>query len=272
MATAVTVCEGAWQAPIKATFLAPREVRYAVRAERRIRQGRMPMIGADRLRQRPDARLLSSSANVASASGNDSLEAAYAAFAPELLRFVTARLRDPAAAEDLVQEAFIRLAVESQAWREPRNQRAWLYRVVLNLLISGARRAVVARRRSMEIARPEVTDESPEVCFVASERNADLRAAMHAAGPAGRTGLILAAQGYSGREIAQLLGRSEGATRVLIYRARRNVRRELMSQEAANPIGDRQVSPASNSHGGLPESRLPLSSKRHTTAVACSHA
>ena len=271
MATAVTVCDGAEQAPIKATFLAPREVRYAVRAERRIRQGRTPMIGADRLHQRPAA-LLSSSANVASASGNDSLEAAYAAFAPELLRFATARLRDPVSAEDLVQEAFIRLAVESQAWREPRNQRAWLYRVVLNLLISEARRAVVARRRSMEIARPEVTDESPEVCFMASERNADLRAAMHAAGPAGRTGLILAAQGYSGREIAQLLGRSEGATRVLIYRARRNVRRELMSQEAANPIGDRQVSPASNSHGGLPERLLPLSSQRHTTAVACSHA
>ena len=186
------------------------------------------MIAVDRLGQRAVTPPLSAPGQAGSGSEDRCLEAAYAAFAPELLRFATSRLRDVAAAEDLVQEAFVRLAAESQAWRKPRNQRAWLYRVVLNLVVSGTRRAAVARRRSTEIARDEITDQSPELYFMTSERNADLWAAMEAAGPVGRTGLILAAQGYSGREIAGVLGRSEGATRVLMCRARRDVRRELI--------------------------------------------
>lgn len=56
---------------------------------------------------------------------------------------------------------------------------------------------------------------------------------MDAAGPDARTGLILAAQGYSGREIAEVLGRSEAATRTLMCRARRDIRRELTNQDAA---------------------------------------
>ena len=158
---------------------------------------------------------------------------AYEAFATELRRYATARMRDPAAAEDIVQEAFVRLAVESHAWRGPSNPRAWLYRVVRNLIISRSRRAEVARRRSSQLAFDEMDDESPETTFLSSERNRALGAALQAVGADGRTGLILAAQGYSSRDIAEVLGRSEGATRTLICRTRRHVRRELTTMDAA---------------------------------------
>lgn len=169
----------------------------------------------------------------AAPTGDDrSLTEAYESYAPELRRYATARLRDSAAAEDIVQEAFLRLAVESGARRTPRDQRAWLYRVVLNLIISGARRAEVARRRSSQLAFDEVVLESPEVACLATERKRALGAALQAAGAAGRASLQLAAEGYSGREIAQALGRSEGATRTLICRARSLVRRELVASYA----------------------------------------
>lgn len=157
---------------------------------------------------------------------------AYETYAPELRRYATARLRDVAAAEDIVQEAFVRLAVESQAWRGPRNQRAWLYRVVLNLIISGSRRAEVARRRSSHLAFDDVVSETPEMLYLDSERQRALGASLQAAGADGRRSLVLAAQGYSGREIAQVLGRTEGATRTLICRARSQVRRELAASYA----------------------------------------
>jgi RNA polymerase sigma-70 factor (ECF subfamily) len=155
------------------------------------------------------------------------IEAVYEALAPQLRRYATAAVRDAATAEDIVQEAFVRLAVESQGWRSPRNPTAWLYRVVHNLVVSSARRAEVARRCSSHLTLDDLIHESPEVQFIASEHRRSLGIAMDAAGPDGRTGLLLAAQGYSGREIAEILGRSEAATRSLMCRARSSVRREL---------------------------------------------
>ena len=158
---------------------------------------------------------------------------AYEAYAPGLRRYVAARLRDPAAAEDIVQEAFLRLALESRVRSYPCQPRAWLYRVALNLIVSGARRAATARRKAAEDGSEADVFDSPESQFLTSERRHSLGIAMDAAGPAGRAGLILAAQGFSGREIAEVLGRSEGATRTLLCRARRDVRRKLTAMDTA---------------------------------------
>lgn len=158
---------------------------------------------------------------------------AYEAWAPELRRYAMSRTHDSAAAEDLVQEAFVRLAIQARSFRSPINPKAWLYRVVLNLIISASRRAEVARRCSPELAVDEVLDDSAEAVILASERNQALVAALQILGATSRTSLLLAAQGYTGREIAAVLGRSEGATRTISCRARKVVRRELTSQGGA---------------------------------------
>jgi RNA polymerase sigma factor (sigma-70 family) len=182
---------------------------------------------------RPTRTSRSAAANVITVVAcDDGLVIAYEAYAPQLRRFAIARLHDVAAADDVVQEAFIRLAIESRTSGKPDNERAWLYRVVTNLIVSGARHAAVVHRRSVLIQTAEVTVESPETQFLASERYQGLGSALEAAGADGRRGLILAAQGYSGREIAEMLGRSVGATRTLLCRARGNVRREMNAQSA----------------------------------------
>jgi RNA polymerase sigma factor (sigma-70 family) len=151
---------------------------------------------------------------------------AFETYSTDLRRFVTARTRDVGASEDIVQEAFIRLEIESQACRHPSNPRAWLYRVALNLIISGSRHTDVVRRSSCHVAPDDVAD-SPEVLFLASERDRALRSAMEALRPRGRRSLLLAAQGYTGREIAEIVGLSEAATRTMMFRARAVLRREL---------------------------------------------
>lgn len=159
--------------------------------------------------------------------GSETVALAYDAFAPQLRRYAGSRLRDSAAAEDVVQEAFVRLAVVSRTSGRPNDERAWLYRVVTNLIISGARHAAVAQRRSVLIESTDERVDSPETRFLAQERNQGLEVALNTIGVDGRTGLILAAQGYSGREIAAILGRSAGATRTLLSRARGTVRRTM---------------------------------------------
>lgn len=157
---------------------------------------------------------------------------AYEAYAADLRRFVTARTRDAGTSEDIVQEAFVRLEIASQARRSPTNPGAWLYRVTRNLIVSGSRHADVARRKACQLALDDVA-ESPEVLFLSSERSRALAAAMQAIRPVGRTSLLLAAQGYTGREIAQVIGLSEAATRTMMCRARSVLRRKLASPEAA---------------------------------------
>ncbi len=161
---------------------------------------------------------------------HDPVRAAYEAHAAGLRGFAAARLRDSDAAEDIVQESFLRLHRESRTSRYPSQPRAWLYRVALNLIVSGARHSAVVRREAAQASFDDADPESPETSFLAAERRRSLDVAMEAARPDGRTGLMMAAHGYSGREIAEVLGRTEAATRTLLCRARRDVRRELTAQ------------------------------------------
>jgi RNA polymerase sigma-70 factor (ECF subfamily) len=160
-------------------------------------------------------------------SATDSLTAAYEAHSGELQRFAAAKVRDREAAEDIVHEAYLRLAIEHRAGRFPDNPRAWLYRVTANEIVTRARRAATAARHLADQPRAGIDEESPERWYLAVERGARIGSALQHATPRAQRGLLLAAEGYSGREIAARLGGTELATRALMCRARKTVRREL---------------------------------------------
>jgi DNA-directed RNA polymerase specialized sigma24 family protein len=63
------------------------------------------------------------------------------------------------------------------------------------------------------------------------ERTAELEAALAGLPADARLGLLLAGQGFSGREIAEAIGRSEAATRTLMCRVRMRVRSQLEASE-----------------------------------------
>jgi RNA polymerase sigma-70 factor (ECF subfamily) len=151
------------------------------------------------------------------------VEAAYVAHANPLLRRLTAATRNPAAAEDLTQEAFMRLVIEVNAGRIPDDAGAWLHRVGHNLAMSRGRRIAVANRRNGEIALPGSAP-SPETLTLEAERERGLHDALAELGPTDQRALGLAANGYRGREIADSIGRTEGATRTLLCRARMKVK------------------------------------------------
>jgi RNA polymerase sigma-70 factor (ECF subfamily) len=165
-------------------------------------------------------------------SSPDRVADAYANHGSNLRRFANARLRDPAAADDIVQESFARLAAEDRAGRYPREPRAWLFRVALNLIISGARTARSRSGQGIESRLATVDYRTPETEYLALEEGLDLEAALEAVGPMARAGLVMASEGYSGREIAAALGRSELATRALLWRSRTTVRRVLAPRTA----------------------------------------
>ena len=164
--------------------------------------------------------------------GLDRISQAYIAHMPELRRFAQARLRNDVAAQDVVHEAFLRLAIEERAERYPRQPRAWLYRVVANLIVSSARRTAPILLSSVGDPPEPAHLDTPESRWLAQERRRALWSAMETVGRNGQVGLLMAAQGYSGHEIAGALGRSDVATRALMYRARTSLRRTLALAEA----------------------------------------
>ena len=158
------------------------------------------------------------------------VEGAYELFHAEIERCLTGLLRDGDVAEDLAQEAFLRLHLEVSAGRTPDNVRAWLHRVASNLVASRGRHAQVAARQAPRLVMLGDATSTEDVA-VRHDGEATLRTAIAELRPGEREILLLAASGYSGPEIAARLGRSQAATRTLLCRARLHLRQKVAHLE-----------------------------------------
>jgi RNA polymerase sigma-70 factor (ECF subfamily) len=161
------------------------------------------------------------------------LTALYEAHRAEILGFLVRMTRDREAAEDLLQETFIRLIREGRAGRMPDEVRPWLYRVAANAAISRSRHGAVWTRlvpRLLDRREPGMPDRE----FLRTERDAELHAALGGLPADARAALLLAAQGFDGQEIAKSIGRTEGATRTLMCRARAQLRLVLEAAEGGS--------------------------------------
>ncbi len=158
------------------------------------------------------------------------LTALYEVHRAELLAFLLRMTRDREAAEDLLQETFIRLIKEVRAGRLPDTVRPWLYRVAANAAISRSRHGAVWNR-----LLPRLVDRRepvrPESELLRAERETELHTALAELPPDGRAALLLAAQGFDGHEIAATIGRTEGATRTLLCRSRVRLRLVIEAAE-----------------------------------------
>lgn len=151
---------------------------------------------------------------------------AFATYGPEVSAHLRALLRDASDAEDLCQEAFLRLHAETAAGRQPDNVRAWLHRVAVNLAMSRGRHIAIRARvepRLRDDDRGAATDE----VVVRRDEQRRLREALAGLATGDREVLLMAAAGFSGPEIARELGKSQVATRTLLCRARGRLRAVL---------------------------------------------
>jgi RNA polymerase sigma factor (sigma-70 family) len=152
------------------------------------------------------------------------VEAAYEQFQRELFTFAVHASRDMNAAEDIVQEAYLRLHSELLGGREIDNVRGWLFRVAGNLVMSRGRRLGIVSRWLAKAPKIEHHDQTPEGAAIANERTRAVEAAMTKLTPDARTAVLLAGRGFGIAEIAQTLGRTELATRALLCRTRLRIR------------------------------------------------
>lgn len=134
---------------------------------------------------------------------------------------------DPALADDLVQESYLRFLTADRlpdlAAEGEQAARRYLFRIGSNLLRDHWRRP---HAEPLETAPPEVFAEPAGV--EASESRMALGPALCQLRPRDRQILWLAyAEGYSHREIAEATGLASASVRLLLFRARRRMARLL---------------------------------------------
>jgi RNA polymerase sigma-70 factor, ECF subfamily len=163
---------------------------------------------------------------------------AYDSLQRDIYSFALHSARDPDVAADVTQDAFLRLLTEAERRGPPEHLKAWLIRVVINLIISRGRRVSVANRWVQRFSGRTETTESPEAGLIRQEHRDRVDALLHSVQPDARLCLLMAAEGFSGREIAAAVGRTELATRVLMSRARNHLRSLLAAEDHALGNGD----------------------------------
>ena len=151
---------------------------------------------------------------------------AFDEYAGRLKAFARAATRDDDAAEDIVGDSFLRLVKEVRANRTPENIGGWLFRVASNLLASRGRHRTVAERAKRFLVDRGVGS-SPEDIVLGREEDRTLVAALGELAPDARLALLMAGNGATSNEIAKAIGRTPGATRTFICRARLRLRQAL---------------------------------------------
>jgi len=140
-------------------------------------------------------------------------------------------------AEELVQEAFLRVWVNGVRWRtDGAKFRTWFGRILVNLCIDRKRRPVAA---PLEAAGDPADDRASAFdTLAASEESAQVRAAMAELPERQRAAVALCYWDDMGNiEAAAVLGVSVGALESLLVRARRTLREKLETEPAGGRVG-----------------------------------
>src|SRR6478609_5761431 len=136
------------------------------------------------------------------------------------LRLARRILGNEAMAEDVVQDALLRVWINAPRWRPEAAFRTWLYRIVVNLCLNARRRAPGL---PLEAAAQSVDPGPlPDQQFELGERDRQLAAAIAALPERQRAAVVLTYQeGLGNADVAEVLDLSVSSVEALLVRARR---------------------------------------------------
>ena len=156
-----------------------------------------------------------------------------------LFGFICRYTGDEEAARDILQETFVRLYFGVQRFKPRAKFATWLYSIAMNLCRDHARSK--QRRQSYVTESIDVSDfrrkvpssdRGPAAETAAHERLAILQKAIEELPHDLRTALLLVAiEGHSHSECAELLGISPKAVETRVYRARKILEKKIEEQD-----------------------------------------
>lgn len=154
-----------------------------------------------------------------------SFDAVFAAYRRRLYAYLVRMTRRREAAEDLLQETFLRLAQHAKELAPDTRLGAWLFTVAHRLFVSWTRAIAVRAQLAGDLPTTEKPGDdkarSPFEAFADSQTQLALERAFAELAPAYReVALLVGVEGLAPTEVAMILGQTPEAVRQRLARAR----------------------------------------------------
>jgi RNA polymerase sigma-70 factor, ECF subfamily len=172
-----------------------------------------------------------------------------------LVNYVSHLVRSRDRAEEIAQDAFVRLYQNASRYRERERLAPYLYRIATNIVITQARRE---KRWNLLLPRLHAStrdsEPSPETTLMRDEIQRQVTAALESLPVKFRAPLVLfEIEGWSYEEIGQTLSLRCGTVKSRIFRARELMRRSLASWWTGGKKHERHSSAGLHAQSAAPE-------------------
>jgi len=176
----------------------------------------------------------------AQAGDQDAFGQLVRAYDQSVLRLAMNLLRSPEDAQDVYQEAFLRVYRNLDSFRFDCSFHTWLYRIVTNLCLDHMRRRKVRKEESAVVLTPEGpvdrsdtltearADGDPQRSLFSGQLRRKIKEVMNGLTP--RERMVFELRHYQGlrlRQIGEMLGTTEEAAKNCLFRANQKMRAAL---------------------------------------------
>ena len=154
---------------------------------------------------------------------NATLEHIWHEFAAKLGQFIRARVNDPATAEDILQDVFVKIQARLDQLKDPAKLQSWIYLIARNAIIDHYR----TRKETVEVPETLIAEAEPE-SDEAEELEAAFRRMIYSLPEPYRKALVLTEfDGLTQKQLAERLGISISGAKSRVQRGREQLKEML---------------------------------------------